>query len=445
MLFDIEITGGTLVTPDGMFQGTIGVKDGRIASLTARPSGSARESYDARNLLVLPGMIDEHVHFMEPPGNDREDFITGSSAAANAGITTVIEHTHTAPVRTVEELDRKKDHLRSRSIIDYGLAAHVWPDHTDELAGMWKRGISFFKAFSCETHGVPGLSNQQMLRAFTKIAKFDGTVMVHCEDESITESAEEELKAKHLSDASVMQDWRSKTAERVAVSNVTFLSQMTRVRTTIAHASHPAVVEIAQKARTEGARISIETCPQYIFLNSRKIKKLGNFGKFTPPSRSSHESAAMALLLDSGVIDTIASDHAPSTRKQKTSGDIWDIHFGVPGIDTTLPLMLTLVNRGSLNIRRLVSAYSEKPAKKFGLFPAKGSIRIGSDADIILVDMNRKWKIGEGNIHSKAKWSPYSAISLSGKAVKTFSRGVLVAEDGKVLTRPGHGRFVSHR
>jgi dihydroorotase (multifunctional complex type) len=445
MLFDIEITGGTLVTHDGMFRGTIAVRDGKIASLTAKPTGRASESYDAKNLLVLPGMIDEHVHFMEPYGNDREDFITGSSAAAAAGVTTVIEHTHTAPVRTVEELDRKKEHLRSRSIIDYGLAAHVWPEHTDELADMWKNGISFFKLFSCETHGVPGLSNEQMLKAFTEIASFDGTVMAHCEDQSITESAEKELKKKHLSDASVMQDWRSKTAEQVAVSNIAFLSLMTHVRTTIAHASHPAVVEIIQRARNEGARISTETCPQYIFLDGGKIKKLGNFGKFTPPARSGEESAGMAQLLDSGAIDTIASDHAPATRKQKTSGNIWDVHFGIPGIDTTLPLMLTLVSQDRLGIQRLASAYSEAPARKFGLYPRKGSLRVGSDADIILVDMKRKWKIREEDIHSKAKWSPYSAVPLTGKTVKTFSRGVLVAEDGKVLVRPGHGRFVSHR
>lgn len=442
-MYDLEIVGVQIVSPSASFTGCISVKDGKIAAMSASPLGRAKQSLDASGLYALPGMVEQHVHFMDPGELDREDFIHGSSAAASAGVTTVIEHTHGHPVRSLEEFLDKRDHLANRSVVDFGLAAHIWPGYYEEISKLWESGISFFKAFTCTTHGVPGLSNSQMHRAFSEISRVGGTVLTHCEDEAVTEENERELQRLGRTDGHVIQEWRSKEAEELAVSNVVLLAKLTGAKVTIAHVSHPFVVELVQRARDLGADVMSEVCPQYMFLDERKIESRGPFGKFTPPARSESESMQMIELLASGAVDILSSDHAPSTKGQKTSGNIWTCHFGLPGVETTLPLMLTAVNQGEISLARVVEAYSETPARRLGLFPEKGSLRIGADADIVLVDMGKRWVIEDQDVVSKAGWSPYSGTECIGKPVMTFVRGQLAMKDGKIVAEPGAGRYVT--
>ncbi|MHB1681909.1 MAG: dihydroorotase [Bacilli bacterium] len=442
-MYDLEIVGVQIVSPTASFQGCISVKDGKIAALSASPIGRAKQSLDASGLYALPGMVEQHVHFMDPGELDREDFIHGSSAAATAGVTTVIEHTHSYPVRSLEEFLDKRNHLATRSVVDFGLAAHIWPGYQEEISKLWENGISFFKAFTCTTHGVPGLSNSQMHSALSEVSRVGGTVLAHCEDEAVTEENERELRQLNRLDGHVIQEWRSKAAEELAVSSVVLLAQLTGAKVTIAHVSHPFVVDLVQRARERGADLLAEVCPQYMFLDEHKIESRGPFGKFTPPARSESEAGQMIRLLAAGAIDILSSDHAPSTKRQKTSGNIWTCHFGLPGVETTLPLMLTAVNQGQISLARVIQAYSETPARRLGLFPKKGSLSIGADADIVLVDMTKKWVIEDENIVSKAGWSPYAGMECIGKPVMTFVRGQLVMKDGKIVTEPGTGRYVT--
>lgn len=442
-MYDLEIVGVQIVSPSASFTGCISVKDGKIAALSAAPLGQARESLDASGLHALPGMVEQHVHFMDPGDLDREDFIHGSSAAATAGVTTVIEHTHGHPVRSLEEFLDKRNHLARRSVVDFGLAAHIWPGYFGEISALWENGISFFKAFTCTTHGVPGLSNSQMHSAFSEVSKVGGTVLAHCEDEALTQENERELRRLGRTDGHVIQEWRSREAEELAVSNVALLAKLTGAKVTIAHVSHPLVVELVRRARELGADVMAEVCPQYMFLDEHTIESRGPFGKFTPPARSESEAGQMLELLAAGSLDILSSDHAPSTRGQKTSGNIWTCHFGLPGVETTLPLMLTAANQGKISLGRLVEAYSETPARRLGLFPEKGSLRIGADADIVLVDMGKRWVIEDERIVSKAGWSPYSGMECVGKPVMTFVRGQMVMKDGRIVAEPGAGRYVT--
>jgi len=442
-MYDIEIVGARIVTPSAAFTGCISIQAGKIAAISEMPLGTARRTIDATGLVALPGMVEQHVHFMDPGEEDREDFIHGSSAAATAGVTTVIEHTHGRPVRTLEDFLEKKQHLANRSLIDFGLGAHIWPGYFDELPQLWEHGVSFFKAFTCTTHGIPGLTNSQIFESFTKIASVGGVVLAHCEDETMTEKNEHDLKLLERLDGHVIQEWRSKEAEEVAVSGVVLLAKLTGAKVTIAHVSHPFALDLVRRGRELGADVMAEVCPQYMFLDEYQIQERGPFGKFTPPARSAPEAQRMLTLLADGTIDILSSDHAPSTRHHKLEGNIWSCHFGLPGVETTLPLMLTAVNRGEIALETVVRVYSENPARRLGLYPNKGSLQVGADADIVLVDMQKKWTIEDSNIVSKAGWSPYNGMECVGKPETTLVRGQVVVEAGKVVADPGVGQSVS--
>src|SRR5438309_7848976 len=188
-MFDLGLEGGTVVTPRGRSRANVYVSEGRVAEVTGRHH-PARDSVDAAGLLVMPGMVDAHVHFMDPSATDREDFPTGSRAASGAGVTTVIEHTHSGPVRSPEDLRAKVEYLEGRSQADFALGAHAWTGMADQVAPLWRAGAAFLKAFTCTTHGVPGQSPAELLTLFAAAAGAGATCLVHCEEESLTADAD---------------------------------------------------------------------------------------------------------------------------------------------------------------------------------------------------------------------------------------------------------------
>lgn len=398
---------------------------------------------DAGGLLVLPGMVDTHVHLMEPGDPSREEFATGSSAAACNGVTTIVEHTHGWPVTTVERLAEKRAHLRDRSHVDFGLAAHVWPDRIADLPALWSAGVTFFKVFTCETHGVPPIRADLMLDVFESIADFDGTCLVHCEDDLLTARAEKRLRAAGRDDPGVLPEWRSREAELVATGTVALLARLTGARVNLAHVSNPDALAVLADEQRRGSPAVAETCPQYLFLREDEVLDEGTFRKFTPPARirSRHDEDAMWGAFNSGTVHHLSTDHAPSTVEQKRTGDFWDAHFGLPGLDSTFPLMLDAALAGRTSLERLVAAYAEAPARRYRL-PGKGRIAPGADADLVLVDPTAHRTLSNETVRSKAGWTPYAGREVRGEAVTTLLRGQPVAESGDVLpTRPG--RFLA--
>jgi dihydroorotase (multifunctional complex type) len=399
---------------------------------------------DAAGLFLLPGSVDGHVHFMDPASSEREDFISGSSAAAVGGVTTVIEHTHAGPILSAQQLVEKARYLADRSLVDYGLVGHIWPDMIDRTPAIWRAGASAFKVFTCETHGVPPILAADMLKLFRTVASFNGLCLVHCEDDLITAENERQLKAAGRTDPRVIVDWRSREAEMTAVNTVGLLARMTGARVIVAHASRPEVLELTEQERERGARLWAESCPQYFYLQEDEIEQHGAFRKFTPPARGRVEAAGMWDALARGRISHIQTDHAPATREQKLEGggDIWIPHFGLPGIETTLTMMLNGVNEGKLSLERLVDVLAATPARLHGLYPRKGSLRIGADADLVLVDLSRERVLADDQVVSRAGWTPYAGQRVRGGPVMTFVRGQLVAEEGRPTAAPGTGRWV---
>jgi dihydroorotase (multifunctional complex type) len=440
---DLAILNATLVTPGGRRRAHMYCTDGRITAITDERQ-DARETVDAAGLHLLPGAIDGHVHFQDPGDTTREDFITGSAAAAVGGVTMVIEHTHSHPVRDPAILREKVHHLRDRSFIDFGLAAHAWPGELDRIRPLWAAGVTFFKLFTCTTHGVPGFDAAQLHRAFRELATIGGLCLVHCEDEAETGQNERELREAGRVDPAVLVEWRTREAEQIATNTMAFLARVSGVRAIAAHVSHPSAIDLLQRERAAGAHLWLETCPQYLHLREDEVLDKGGFRKFTPPARIRTEADANQMWerVAHGPITHISTDHAPATRAQKTQGSIWDVHFGLPGVETTVNLLLNGVVEGRLSLERVVELVAESPARLYGLYPRKGSLQVGADADVVLVDLAAERVLEDATVISKAGWTPYAGRRIRGRPVATYSRGRLVARDGRPVGEPGWGRFI---
>ncbi len=444
-MIDLTIRGATVVTSGGRRRAHVSVAGGRIAAISEEPL-PAREEIDAEGLLLLPGMVDGHVHFQEPGDTTREDFATGSAAAAVGGVTTVIEHTHSDPVRDVRELDEKVAHLRGRSVVDFGLAAHAWPDRISEVPALWAAGVAFFKVFTCATHGVPGFDRAALRALLLEVARAGALCLIHAEDEGICAANERALRSAGRSDGRVIPEWRSREAELAALATVAELVRDTGARAAVAHVSHAAAVDLLANAQDDGARLWIETCPQYLLLREDEIEEQGALRKFTPPARARSDADLdeMWRRVADGPITHISTDHAPSTRAQKLDRSIWDAPFGLPGVETTLPLLIDAAISGRLSLERVAELTSEAPARLYGQYPRKGSLDLGADADLVLVDPSAERVLRDEDVVSKAGWTPYAGRLLRGWIVRTFVRGRLVARDARPVAEPGWGTYLSN-
>ena len=433
------------MSSEGRHRADLAVSGGQVVAVGDLET--AGTVIDASGLLVLPGMVDTHVHLMDPGPTEREDFPTGSRAAAARGVTTMVEHTHAHPLRRPQDLAEKRSHLEGRANVDFGLAAHLWPEDIPGMAAMWEAGATFFKIFTCTTHGVPGLDAASVDAALTRLAGFGGRALVHCEDESLTALAEKTLKENGRVDPALLSEWRSRQAELVAVAAVSVLTLTSGAAVTLAHVSNPVAAGIVSSARRQGANLAAEACPQYFALDESEVVELGPLRKFTPPARitSERDREAMWKALGDGAYSHIATDHAPSTLEQKTKGDFWSAPFGLPGLDTTLPYFLDAAFDGRMEVEDVVRLYSKAPARRYGLFPQKGTLQVGSDADFVLVDPDGRWEVRDEDIVSKAGWSPFTGRVFRGSIVATYLRGRLVAENGRAsdqrtgLFIPGRG------
>lgn len=437
---DLVVRGGHLVIRGSSRIGDLAISEGRIVALGDVPESG--RVVDASGLIVLPGMVDTHVHLMDPGPTEREDFPTGTAAAAARGVTTIVEHTHAWPVRSASDLAEKLHHLGTRSNVDYALAAHLWPEDVPGMAGLWEAGVAFFKIFTCTTHGVPAVEGAVLLSALEALASLDGAALVHCEDEELTRLAEQHLRSDGRTDPGLLTEWRSREAELAAIAGLSALAGMTGARVTAAHVSTPAAAGIVVEARRHGADVAAEACPQYFTLAEDEVEESGALRKFTPPARirTDEERDSMWDIVTAGGFSHFSTDHAPSTLDQKAAGDIWSAPFGLPGLDTTLPFLLDAALRGRIDLETVADLYSGAPARRYRL-RGKGALAVGFDADFVMVDPAGSWQVRDEDILSKAGWSPYSGRVFQGSVVSTFLRGEEIARSGSPA-EARTGRFI---
>ncbi len=445
MSADLLIKNAKIVTPTDTYEGCVYVEGGRISAITHKAEAGAAREIDAAGRHLLPGMVDEHVHMMDPGFTDREDWTTGTEAAARGGITTVIDHHRSDPlVYTREILEDKTAYIDSRSVVDFGQLGGLDVDNLEHLRPMWEGGALGFKGFMCELHGVPDLSEGVLLNIMREVKSFGGTVMLHCESDSILNKSKEKIDADNRTDYMCISDWRNPESEYVATLDAVALAELTGCTVLVAHVSQPVLLEAIQAARGRGARIFAESCPQYFYLDHSHLEELGPFVKFTPVIRSAETRDGMRAALGRGMVDTIGTDHCPFPRQRKVDGleNIHDAPFGIPGVETTVRLMLNAVSDGVLTLNQLVHICCEQPARVFSIYPRKGCIQVGADADFIVVDMDREETLRDADIVSKCKWTPFDGWTMKGAPVMTLVRGEVVMEDGEVTGRAGYGETV---
>ncbi|MDE1568480.1 allantoinase AllB [Aquabacter sediminis] len=443
---DLVITGGQVVTHETVRPAAIAVKDGRIVAVGEEGAmPAARQTFDATGLHILPGAIDVHVHFRDPGYTHKEDFESGTAAAAFGGVTTVFDMPNTIPtVADAASLAEKHAIASAKAHVDYGLYAVLGEESLAHVPTLVEGGIIGFKLYMGNTFGrIPSPSTGAMLEAFELVAPTGKRVSLHAETNSIMERRQSRLVEAGRTDALAHLASRPAVVAVEAVARAAILAEWTGARIHILHISSAAELVPLRDAKARGVDITGETGAHYLMLAAEEYGRWGGIIRVNPPVREAANQGPLWAALRDGTIDMIATDHAPHTPEEKTRPDIWTVDCGFPGVETQIPLMLTEVAAGRMALTDLVRWSAYNPAKVWGLYPRKGAIQSGADADLAFIDLDRRWTIDDAALQSRSKVSPWHGREVQGLPVHTMVRGRFVMKDRTLMadTR-GHGRSV---
>ena len=415
------VKNGRVFAPGELKTIDLWIKDGKVAALGG--PHRADEKIDARGMIVLPGAIDAHVHFRDPGYTYKENWESGSLSAAAGGVTTVIDQPNTDP-RTLDAqaLQLKLEIAGRHSVVDFCL--NGGPGKIEDLLRLGASAIGEIFAYE---HSDPDLQ-----RILEETARLKALATLHAEDGSILRERADALRDR--SDPEVHSLARPAEAETMALEKA--LAAPGRLH--VCHLSTEGGLKIVKDARSSGKKVSCEVAPHHLLFDVRDYREQGTFLKINPPLRREKDCHALWEGLMRGEIDLLASDHAPHLPEEKKAL-IWDAPPGVPGVETMLPLMLMAVRRNMLTLERLVDAVSARPAEIFGL-AGKGSLEIGKDADLVLINPRSITKIKADRLHSQADWTPYEKREAIFPQT-TVLRGEVVY-DGDLEAKPGYGRFL---
>ncbi|WP_108658482.1 dihydroorotase [Acuticoccus kandeliae] len=443
---DLVIANGTVVTERLVFEASIAIRDGTIAAIgAAADMPPAAETIDATGLHVLPGVIDDHVHFREPGMDHKETWLTGARAAAMGGVTTVFDMPNTAPpVHSVETYRAKKALAEASSIVDFGIYGVLDEHNLADLAPLSEAGVVGFKLFLGNTTGnLPCPSDGAVLEGFEILARLGKRCAIHAENSPILFWREDRLKAAGRNAPIDHLHARTDVVALEALSKSCIFAEWTGARIHIVHESCAASLPYIEFFKSRGVDVTIETLPQYLVRAVEDMDRPGGeILRMNPPIRERRNQEPLRRALADGLIDIIATDHAPHSPEEKAGNRIWDIACGFPGVETSLPILLTLAKEGVMPLTRYVEVSSANPARAWGLYGRKGVLAPGADADIVLVDMNREEILGADRLSSKTKVSAYEGMKVTAWPVATLVRGRPVMRDGEITAEPGWGREV---
>ena len=455
---DLAIVNGGLLTPSvktAPEAGTVVVSGGRIEAIVAAgESVTADRVIDAEGLLVLPGAIDIHFHCRAPSYPERGDFATESRAAAAGGVTTLFEMPIADPCASTTAIWNQRRAVAERdAYVNIGLYGAPGRLDRREVEGMAEAGAIAFKLFT--TRPIEGRESEflglatrhaaDVLQALELVKGTGLRCVFHAEDQSLIDLYTERQRQADGPDHLKHQRSRPAVVEAAAAAQIIVLAEALEVPIHIAHVSSKATVEVVRQARARGAPVSAETCPHYLFFSEEVLERVGPYGKINPPIRSGEDREALWQALDDGVIDVVATDHAPFAphEKEATWGDILAAPPGHPGVEQLLPLLLTEALNGRFDLGRVVELVCARPAQLFGL-PDKGALRAGADADITLYDPRPKVTIDRRDGFSRAAECNrlYDGMTVQGLVAATLVGGAVVFEAGEIVAGPGSGKIV---
>jgi len=435
----------------------VAIDDGKIVAIAEENClPEAREVVDGKGKYLLPGTMDPHVHLRDPGHPERETFETGTKAAAAGGVTTILEMPISVPPPYSPELVERRIRLAEpQAVVDFALFGAAGADKLEYIESCAKSGIIAFKTFFHEAQegreeefeGLTMENTGLQFKGLKEVSKTNKVLAIHCENNDMIQTFIKEFREKGQVDNEAHALSRPPISEIETVSKLLLFAKETGAKIDFVHISTPESMELIKKAKKEGQEVYLETCPHYLFLTIEDLRKYGPNAKCNPPLRTREIRDKLWDYINDGTIDFIGSDHGPFTKAEKEKGldNIFNAPAGFPGLELRLPLVLTAVKKGNLSFKRAIELISTNPAKIFGLYPKKGIIRVGSDADFVLVDMEKEFVVDNTTMFTKAHdiATVYNNWKLIGKPLMTMVRGKVVFKNDQIMPDVvGWGKFI---
>jgi dihydroorotase (multifunctional complex type) len=457
MSVDFLIKDAKIVSPRAIIPGTVAVKGGKIAAIYTNDDflPEANQIFEASGKYLIPGAIDLHVHFREPGLVYKEDFTTGSQAAAAGGVTTVYDMPNNEPVTiTVEAFNNKCAIAAEKSYVNYAFYTYLAQGMEKNIEALIEAGIGGVKwdhdsgkMISPKGYGsweVYELAdNGDALAMFRIIARHDLVIGVHAEDMEIVKRLKRELQEAGRTDFRAHLDSRPDFVEVMGMERAMRLAEISGCRIHIHHISSRAGLQLLKERRDKGLNITCEAAPPWMFFSADDYDRMGGLIKVDPAVKEKFDADALWEGLCDGSVDCYATDHAPHSREEKIGTNWADCLPGAIGVETSIPLLLDRVNKSEITIERVVEVACENPARIQRIYPRKGTISVGADADLVLLDMEKKWTIRNEEVHSKTKVTAFDGWEVQGMPELVFVNGNLVSKNRKIVGQPGIGKLVN--
>jgi dihydroorotase (multifunctional complex type) len=445
-MYDLVIRGGTVVTSTGESTADVGVRGGRIAAIAAPDSlDGADQTIDATGLHVLPGLVDAHVHLREPGFTHKEDFQSGTMAAAAGGVTTVMAIPNTKPPLTsAEAFQTAVDLATEKATVDFALFGGACigdPENVVALADAGAIGLDMYD----DPHEQ---GSAHWVELFRRVQPLGLPLCFYHNDSALLAYNREQLAAREASLVDRFAARSTGAVEMMGMARIFPLAARFGVPVVLRAVTTPEGLECVRQMRRlyPEARVAVETCVHYLFLTVDHLAELGTRAQMMPPPRPAAELDALWDAVRDGTIDYIGTDHAPHTAEEKARGDLFGAPPGIIGLETFLPLLLQARAEGRLELTDLVRLCCEAPARIYGIYPRKGAIIVGADADLVLVDLAEQWRIAAERFYSRGDRGPFDGWEMVGRPRLTVSRGRTVMANGSVepvsqgqLIRPTKG------